>query len=53
MKDYPLKTRKMLDYEDWNKILELKKLNAHKTIKGLEDMWEIKNKMNANRDKKE
>lgn len=51
LSDYPLKTRKKLDYEDWNKILELKKKGEHQTIKGFELMWEIKNRMNANRDK--
>lgn len=49
LSDFPLKTRKILDYKDWNKILELKNQGAHKNTKGLELMWDIKNKMNANR----
>ena len=46
---YPLKTRKMLDYQLWNEIINLKKQKAHKTISGLSSMWEIKNRMNSNR----
>jgi LAGLIDADG endonuclease len=34
--NYPLLTRKQLDYTDWKKIIELKISGAHKTIEGRE-----------------
>lgn len=49
LSEYPLKTRKSLDFDDWKKIIHLKNNNAHKTINGLYSMWQIKKSMNANR----
>jgi len=47
---YPLFTRKLLDYEDWKKIVDLKNSGAHKTPEGLKLILEIKEKMNSKRD---
>lgn len=47
---YPLLTRKSLDYEDWKKIIDLKKNGAHQTSEGLNLIKEIKNQMNSKRD---
>jgi len=43
---YYLLTRKLLDYEDWKKIVAIKKTGAHKTSEGLNLMREIKERMN-------
>lgn len=43
-------TRKSLDYLHWKKIVELKKLGAHKTKEGFEIMLNFKNKMNSRRE---
>lgn len=47
--NYPLLTRKQLDFLDWRRIVELKLEDAHKTIEGLNLMREIQSKMNSNR----
>jgi LAGLIDADG endonuclease len=47
---YPMLTRKYLDYIDWKKIVELKNSGAHKTEEGLNLMKEILSKMNSKRD---
>lgn len=46
---YPLLTRKSLDFEDWKRIVDLKKKGAHKTPEGLKLMNEIKERMNRQR----
>jgi hypothetical protein len=46
---YPLYTIKRLDYLDWKRLIELKKVNAHLTKEGLELMKKIKNSMNNKR----
>lgn len=47
---FPLLTRKCLDFEDWKKIVNLKNTGAHKTSEGLRLINEIKNRMNSKRD---
>jgi len=47
---YPMLTRKHLDYLDWKKIVELKNKGLHKTVEGLALINEIVSKMNSNRD---
>ena len=47
---FPLLTRKRLDFEDWKKIVNLKNTGAHKTSEGLRLINEIKNRMNSKRD---
>nr|YP_010470513.1 LAGLIDADG endonuclease [Inonotus hispidus]YP_010691080.1 LAGLIDADG endonuclease [Phellinus igniarius]UVF38001.1 LAGLIDADG endonuclease [Inonotus hispidus]WBU93181.1 LAGLIDADG endonuclease [Phellinus igniarius] len=47
---YPMLTRKHLDYLDWKKIVEMKNNNLHKTKNGLELIIQIKNNMNSKRD---
>jgi len=46
---YPIYTVKRLDYLDWKRLIELKKINAHKTREGLLLMRKIKSGMNNNR----
>lgn len=46
---YPMLTRKHLDYLDWKKIVELKNKGLHKTVEGLALINEIVSKMNSNR----
>jgi len=46
---YSMLTRKYLDYLDWKSIIELKSNNTHKTIKGLQDMINLKTGMNRGR----
>ena len=46
---YPLYTIKRLDYLDWRRLINLKKVNAHLTKEGLELMKNIKNSMNDKR----
>ena len=50
MDNFPLLTRKQLDYLDWKKIVELKNVKAHNTIDGLTLIKEIQSKMNSKRD---
>jgi len=47
---YPMLTRKHLDYLDWKKVVELKNKGLHKTVEGLALINEIVSKMNSNRD---
>lgn len=47
--NYPMLTRKQLDYLDWKKIVELKKSGAHKTVEGLELIKKILSNMNSTR----
>jgi hypothetical protein len=46
---YPLLTRKSLDYQDWKKLIELKKNKAHLTESGRAEIYFIKNNMNKSR----
>jgi LAGLIDADG endonuclease len=46
---YPLLTRKSLDYQDWKKLIELKKNKAHLTESGRAEILFIKNSMNKSR----
>ena len=46
---YPMLTRKQLDYKDWKEIIELKKSNAHYTTEGKETMLKLKLGMNRGR----
>jgi len=46
---YPLKTKKFLDYEDLKLLRQLKKEKVHLTEKGLEQMKKIKEGMNFGR----
>lgn len=48
---YPLKTRKQLDYLDWKRIVELKNSGQHLSTEGFDLILQIKNRMNARRDK--
>ena len=48
--EYPILTRKHLDYLDWKKIVELKNKGTHKTVEGLALINEIVSKMNSKRD---
>ena len=47
--NYPMLTCKQLDYIDWRQIVELKKLDAHKTEEGKQIMIELKLGMNRGR----
>jgi hypothetical protein len=47
---YPMLTRKHLDYLDWKKIVSLKNEGAHKTEEGFNLIKQIKLKMNSKRD---
>jgi len=47
---YPMLTRKHLDYLDWKKIVKLKIDGAHKTEEGLALMKKILSNMNSKRD---
>jgi len=46
---YPLKTKKFLDYEDLKLLRQLKKEKVHLTEKGLEQKKKIKEGMNFGR----
>lgn len=46
---YPMLTRKQLDYLDWKKVVELKNKGLHKTEEGLALINEIVSKMNSKR----
>lgn len=39
--EYPLKTRKRLDFEDWTKIINLKNQKAHKNVEGFSERLKI------------
>jgi len=47
---YPMLTRKHLDYLDWKRIVELKSAGFHKTEEGLALIKEIISKVNSGRD---
>lgn len=47
--NFPLLTRKQLDYLDWKNIVELKNAGAHKTVEGLKLIKQIQSKMNSKR----
>ena len=47
---YPMLTRKHLDYVDWKKVVVLKNKGLHKTEEGLALINEIVSKMNSKRD---
>jgi hypothetical protein len=47
---YPMLTRKHLDYLDWKKIVELKSTGAHKTVEGLELITKIISNVNSRRE---
>ena len=49
LEEFPLITRKQLDYMDWKKIVELKKSNIHKTEEGLILIKQISQSMNSRR----
>jgi hypothetical protein len=49
LNEYPMLTRKQLDYLDWKQIVELKSEGAHKTEEGLTLMKQILSKMNSKR----
>lgn len=46
---YPLLTRKYLDYLDWKKLIQLKKDKVYTTPEGLKKMQDIKASMNKGR----
>nr|WCF76745.1 LAGLIDADG homing endonuclease [Porodaedalea mongolica] len=46
---YPMLTRKHLDYVDWIKIIEIKNAGLHKTVEGLALINRLTNQMNSNR----
>jgi len=46
---YPMLTRKQLDFLDWKKIVNLKKIDAHKTKEGLNLINKIISQMNSKR----
>lgn len=46
---YPMLTRKHLDYLDWKRIVELKKTGAHKTVEGLALIKQIISNVNNSR----
>lgn len=47
---YPMITRKYLDYMDWKKIVGLKSIGAHKTVEGLALIRQIISNVNSKRD---
>lgn len=47
--NYPLRTLKQFDYEDWKKLIEMKKEGLHQTESGREMMKSIKSIMNSYR----
>ena len=47
--NYPMLTRKNLDFIDWSKLVQLKDQNAHKTQSGLQNMRRIKLGLNRGR----
>jgi len=47
---YPMLTRKQLDYLDWKIIVELKARGSHKTLEGLTLIKNILNNVNSKRD---
>lgn len=49
LEQYPLRTRKTLDYEDWKSIMIMKKDKLHLTPNGREKMELIKQGMNRGR----
>lgn len=52
VENYPLLTRKHLDYLDWKKIVELKKTKQHLNAEGLDLIKLIRSGLNSNRDSK-
>lgn len=47
--NYPLRTTKLLDYEDWKKLIEMKAQKYHLSEEGLNEMKAIKSNMNTSR----
>lgn len=47
---YPLYTRKQLDFQDFNKFLELRRNKAHLTEEGYKEMYNLSSNMNSGRD---
>ena len=50
LKKYPILSIKALDFADWCKAAELITNGAHLTTEGLEEIRQIKMKMNRGRD---
>lgn len=50
---YPLVTSKVLDYNDWQKAMDILVNKEHLTVEGKDSLIEIKNKMNNLRTKQE
>jgi len=48
--NYPLLTRKQLDFLDWKEIVELKNKGEHKNPEGIAQILKIKASMNSKRD---
>ena len=48
--EYPMLTRKQLDYLNWKEIVEIKNNGLHKTKEGLELIKTLKSQMNLKRD---
>jgi hypothetical protein len=46
---YPIQGQKVLDFEDFKKVVEIMKVNDHLTVKGFEKIKGIKEGMNHNR----
>jgi hypothetical protein len=51
--DYPLFTKKQLDYLDWKQIISLKDSRAYATEEGLNKIKQLKLGMNSGRDQYE
>jgi hypothetical protein len=50
---YPIQGAKMLDYLDFCKVAELMQIQAHLTVSGLEEIRQIKSRMNTGRNNKD
>ena len=48
LEEYPLLTKKMLDYQDFRKVHAMMKKGRHKTSEGFEEIVKIKNGMARN-----
>lgn len=46
---YPLIGKKNLDFQDWKRLCEIKKINYHKTYEGINKIKSILNNMNSKR----
>jgi len=46
---YPLQGVKRFEFEDWEKVAMIIKTKGHLTLEGIEDIKQIKDRMNARR----